>query len=59
MHDSYTRIAGDNPAHEALRINRHSSACQLVHAAIRKIAKGGGALRKAPDLVLVTADMGS
>jgi len=42
--------------HEALRISRHNAACQLVHAAIRKTAKGGGALHSATDLILVMAD---
>ena len=32
---------------------------QLVHAAIRKTAKGGGALHIAPYLVLVMADAGT
>ena len=44
------------PDHEAMRISRHNAACQLVHAAIRKTAKGGGALHSAPDLILVMAD---
>ena len=56
MPDSCTYIAGEYPDHEALRISRHNAACQLVHAAIRKTAKGGGALHNAPDLVLVMAD---
>ena len=42
--------------HEALRISRHNAACQLVHAAIHKTSKGGGALHTAPDLVLKPAD---
>jgi hypothetical protein len=58
MPDSCTHIAGECPHHEALRISRHNAACQLVHAAIRKAAKGGGALHSAPDLVLVMADTG-
>ena len=43
---------------EALRISRHNAACQLIHADIRKIAKGGGALHSAPDLVWVMTDTG-
>jgi hypothetical protein len=39
--DSYTHIAGEYPDHEARRINRRNAACQFVHAAIRKSAKGG------------------
>ncbi len=57
--DSCTHIAGEFPADEALRIIRHNAACRLVHAAIRKIAKGGGALHKAPDLTLVAAEPGT
>ena len=57
--DSCTHIAGECPAHDALRISRHNTACQLIHAAIRKTAKGGGALHSAPDLVLVMADTGT
>jgi hypothetical protein len=57
MLDSCTHIAGECPDHEALRISRHNAACQLIHAAIRKTSKGGGALHSAPDLVLVTADI--
>ncbi len=34
----------------------HSAACHLIHAILRKAAKGGGALHIAPDLVLVAAD---
>ena len=59
MPDSCTHIAGECPVHEALRISRHNAACQLVHAAIRKTAKGGGSLHSAPDLVLVMADTGT
>jgi hypothetical protein len=33
-----------------------TAACQLIHAAIRESAKGGGALLNALDLVLITAD---
>ncbi len=58
MPDSCTHIAGECPGHEALRISRHNAACQLVHAAIRNTAKGGGALHSAPDLVVVMADTG-
>ena len=57
--DSCTYIAGECSYHEALTISRHSAACQLIHAAIRKSAKGGGSLYSAPDIVLVTADAGS
>ncbi len=56
MPDSCTHIAGECPDHEALRISHHNAACQLVHAAIRKTAKGGGALHRAPHLILVMAD---
>ena len=42
-----------------MRTRNHNSACQLVHAAIRKTAKGGDALYSAPDLVLVMADTGT
>ena len=42
--------------HEALRISRHNVACELIHAAIRKTVKGGGALHSAPDLVMDMAD---
>ena len=56
--DSCTHIAGEFQAHDALRISRHNAACQLIHAAIRKTAKGGGALHSAPDLVLIMADTG-
>ena len=59
MPDSCTHIAGECPYHEALRIGRHNAACQLIHAAIRKTAKGGGALYSAPYLVLVAADTGT
>ena len=54
--DSCTHIAGECSYYTALTISRHNAACQLVHAAIRKSAKGWGALHIAPDLVLVTAD---
>jgi len=59
MPDSCTHIAGKCPDHEAMRISRHIAVCQLVHAAIRKTAKGGGAFHSAPDLVLVVADTGT
>ena len=42
-----------------MRISRHNAACQLIHAAIRKTAKGGGALHSAPGLALVMADTGT
>ncbi len=42
-----------------MRISRHNAACQLIHAAIRKTANGGGALHSSPDLVLVMADAGT
>ena len=41
--DSCAHIARECKDHEALRISRHSAACQQVHAAIRKTSKGGGA----------------
>jgi hypothetical protein len=56
--DPCTHIAGECPDHEAHRINRHHAACQLVHAAIHKTAKGGGALYIALDLILVAVDTG-
>ena len=59
MPDSCTHIAGKCPDHEALRISRHNTACQLIHTAILKTSKGGGTLHSAPDLVLVTADTGT
>jgi hypothetical protein len=40
--DSCTHIAGECPHHKALTISLHNAACQLVHAAIWKFAKGGG-----------------
>jgi hypothetical protein len=58
MPDSCTHIVGECPDHEALRISRHNAACQLVHAAIRKTAKGEGALHSAPNQILVMADTG-
>jgi hypothetical protein len=54
--DSYTHIAGECPDHESLRISRYNAACQLVHAVIRKSAKGGAALHSPPDLILAMAD---
>ena len=59
MPHSCTHISGECPDHETLCISRHKAACQLVHAAIRKTAKGGGALYGSPDLVLVMADTGT
>jgi len=59
MLDSCTHIAGEFTDHEALRTNHYNAACQLVHAAIRETARGGGALHIAPDLVLVAAYAGS
>ncbi len=52
-------LPGKCPDHEALRISHHNAACQLIHAAIRKTAKGEGALHSAPDLVLVMGDTGT
>ena len=40
MPDSCTHIVGECPDHEVLRISYHNAACQLIHAAIRKTAKG-------------------
>ena len=57
--DSCTHIAGECKAHKSLAISRHNAACQLVHAAIRNSAKGGGALYSAEDLRLVMADAGT
>jgi len=59
MPDSCTNIAGECLDHEAMRISRHNVACQLVHAAIRKTAKGGGALHRTQDLVMVMVDEGT
>jgi hypothetical protein len=56
---SCTSITGECPDREAHRLSRHIAACQLIHAAIRKTAKGGEALHTAPDLVLLAADTGS
>ena len=56
MPDSCTHLAGECPDHEALRISRHNAACQFVHPAICKTAKGGGAFHSAPYLILVMAD---
>jgi hypothetical protein len=57
--DSCTHIARECPDYEAPRISRHNTACRVVHAAIRKAAKGGGALQSAPDLVTEIADAGT
>jgi len=57
--DSCAHIAGECSFHKALTISLQNSACQLVLAAIRKSAKGGGVLHSAPDLVLVIADAGA
>ncbi len=57
--DSCTHIAGECKYHKHLAITRHNAACQLVHAAIRNSAKGGGALYSAEDLCLVAADAGN
>ncbi|MFN9900797.1 MAG: hypothetical protein ACK55Z_18850, partial [bacterium] len=57
--DSCTHIAGERRFHKNLAISRHNAACQLVHAAIRNSAKGGGALYSAEDLRLVMADAGT
>jgi hypothetical protein len=59
MPDSRTDIAGKYPDHEALGSICHNVACQLVHAAIRKAAKGGGALHSVPDLVERNKEMTS
>jgi hypothetical protein len=59
MPDLCIHITGECPDHEALRISRHNAECQLIQAAIRKAAKGGGALHSTPDLVLVMADTGT
>jgi hypothetical protein len=59
MPDSCTHLAGECPDREALRISRQNAACQLIHAAIRKTSRGGGALHSTPDLVLVMADTGT
>jgi hypothetical protein len=58
MPDFCKHIAGERFDHEALRINCHKSACQSVHAAIHKPAKGGGALHNTRDPILVMADTG-
>ena len=54
--DSCTHSAGECKYHKHLAISRHNAACQLVHAAIRNSAKGGGTLYSAKDLRLVAAD---
>ncbi len=59
MPDSCTHIAGKFPDHEAMRISCHNAAYQLIHAAMYKTAKGGGALYSAPGLVLVMEDTGT
>ena len=59
MPDSCTHIPGDCRNPEALRISRHNVACQLIHVAILKAAKEGGALHTAPDLVMDMADTGT
>ena len=56
---SCTHIASECKAHKNLSINRHNAACQLIHAAIRNSAKGGGALYAAEDLRLVATDAGT
>ena len=56
--DSCIHIAGECDRHHPHRISRHNAACQLIHATMRKAAKGGEALYNAPDLVLVAADAG-
>jgi predicted outer membrane repeat protein len=57
--DSCTHSAGECKFHKNLSISRHNAACQLVHAAIRNSAKGGGALYSADDLRLVAVDAGT
>jgi hypothetical protein len=57
--DSCTHIACECKSHKNLFINRHNAACQLIHAAIRNSAKGGGALYAAKDLCLVATDAGN
>ncbi len=47
--DSCTHIGGECKYHKQLVISRHNATCQLVHAAIRNSAKGGGALYSAED----------
>ena len=54
-----SHIAGECSNHEDLRISRHNATCQLVQAAIRKTAKGGGAFDSAPDIVMAMADTGT
>jgi len=57
--DSCTHIAGECKYHKSLSISHHNAACQLIHAAIRNSAKGGGALYAAKDLRLVAANAGN
>jgi hypothetical protein len=57
--DSCTHIVGECKYHKNLSISRHNAACQLIHAAIRNSAKGGGPLFNAADLRLVAADAGT
>jgi hypothetical protein len=48
--DSCTHIASECPNHNNHIISRYNAACELVHAAIRKAAKGGGSMHNAPDI---------
>ena len=57
--DSCTNIAWECTAHSGHIINRHIAACHLVHAAINKTAKGGGALHITSNCIIVAADMGT
>ena len=57
--NSCTYVAGECKAHKNLSIRRHNAACQLIHAAIRNSAKGGGARYAAEDLRLVAVNAGN
>ena len=57
--ESFTHFVGKCEAHKNIHLSRHNAACQLVHATIRNSAKGGGALYRAKDHILVRADAGT
>ena len=58
MPDSCTHIAGQCKHHNNHIISRHNAACQLTHAAIRTVFKGGGTIYSPHDLHLVSTDSG-
>ena len=59
LHDSCTHIAGQSKTHNDLILSRHNAACQLPHAAIRSVFKGGGTLYSSHDLRLFIMDAGT